>query len=168
MEIGTLGALWGTGGILLIVGYAAIRLTYPASEAFTYDFQWYHWGLLAANTAVVIYAKAYRGFQKGLSPRIAARVRYLRENPTLPRVALAPLFCLGYFHIARRKQISIVTLTVVMVVLILLVRLLGQPWRGIIDLGIVAGLAWGFITILFYTAKALTSKDFDYPPLIAK
>jgi hypothetical protein len=87
------------------------------------------------------YAKAYRGFQKGLSPRVAARARYLTDNPTVTRVVLAPLYCLGYFDTRRRKQTSMITLIFTMAGLILLVRLLEQPWRGIIDSGIAAGLA---------------------------
>jgi hypothetical protein len=151
----TLGALWGVGGVLAVLGYAAFRLTYPAIEAYSYNLEWYHWGLLALNMAVVAYAKAYRGFQKGLSPRIAARARYLRDNPTITRVLLAPLYCLGYFDTERPKQISMIILTFTMAGLILLVRLLQQPWRGILDTGIAAGLAWGFLTLSVYSVRAL-------------
>lgn len=159
-----LGALWGLGGILIVLGYAVLRLSGPAVEAFAHDLRWFHWGLLAGNTALVLYAKAYRGFQKGLSPRIAARVRYLRDNPTPLRMALAPFFCLGYFHIVRRKQISIIAITIAMTSFIFVIRLLGQPWKGLIDTGVVAGLAWGFLTILAYGYRALTSDAFTHSP----
>jgi hypothetical protein len=166
--MGKAGALWGVGGILFIVGYAVVRLAHPSVEAFSHELRWFHWLLLMGNTAFVVYAKAYRGFQKGLSPRIAARARSLRDEPTSLRVALAPLFCLGYFQIARRRQISMIAITISMVALIFLVRLLGQPWRGIIDTGIVVGLTWGFATIAVYSAKALTSETFAGSPLVPR
>ncbi len=164
--MGLLGALWGVGGVLLLLGYAVFRLTPPAIESFSYSWQWIHWLVLVLNTAVVLYFKAYRGFQKGLSPRIAARARYLRQNPTWPHVLAAPLYCMGYFHTVKRKQIATIMMTIGMVILIILVRFLSQPWRGIIDTGIALGLSWGFITILGYSAQALTAGEFRFSPQI--
>ncbi|MCP4428917.1 MAG: DUF2921 family protein [Chloroflexi bacterium] len=162
--MGLLGAFWGIGGVLLLLGVAVFRLTPPAIEAFSYPLQWGHWVVLIVNTAFVLYFKAFRGFQKGLSPRIAARARHLRQNPTWLRVLLAPLYCMGYFHTARRKQIATIMMTIMMVGLIVLVRFLEQPWRGIIDGGIAASLSWGFLTILGYGAQALTVAEFQFSP----
>jgi DMSO/TMAO reductase YedYZ heme-binding membrane subunit len=50
------------------------------------------------------------------------------------------------------------------VILVLLVRLIQQPWRGIIDLGVVVGLAWGLISLLVFSVLAFTSKVFPYSP----
>jgi hypothetical protein len=32
---------------------------------------------------------------------------------------------------------------------VLLINLLGQPWRGIIDSGVVVGLSWGLASLLW-------------------
>ncbi len=162
--MGLLGALWGVSGMLLLLGYAIFRLVPPAIAAFSHTFHWYHWVILIINTAFVLYFKAFRGFQQGLSPRIAARARYLRQQPTVLRILLAPLYCMGYFHIIKRKQIATIMMTVGMITLIILVRLLNQPWRGIIDGGIAVGLGWGFITILGYGVQALTGDEFEFSP----
>jgi F0F1-type ATP synthase membrane subunit a len=50
------------------------------------------------------------------------------------------------------------------VVLVLLVRAVPQPWRGIIDLGVVVGLAWGIISIVVFSIQAFFSDTFDYSP----
>ncbi len=162
--MGILGAIWGVGGVLALLGYAIFRLTPPTIDAFSHTFQWYHWTFLIINTAFVLYFKAFRGFQRGLSPRIAARARHLRQHPTLLAVLAAPLYCMGYFHIIKRKQIGTIMMTIGMIGLIILVRFAIQPWRGIIDGSIVLGLSWGFLTILGYSIQALTSKDFDVSP----
>lgn len=157
-----LGVFWGVAGILLLIGYAIVKLSGPALGAFSVQIAWYHWVLCLINAALVVYFKGYRGFQKGLSPRIAARAKYLAAHPTALRILLAPLFCMGYFHIIRRKQIVTILMTVGMVMLIILVRLLAQPWRGLIDAGILLGLSWGLITILVFSVRAFFSDEFDH------
>jgi hypothetical protein len=57
-------------------------------------------------------------------------------------------------------------MTVGMVILILLVRLLNQPWRGIVDAGIVIALSWGFVSLLIFSGQALVAEDFDHSPQI--
>ena len=49
------------------------------------------------------------------------------------------------------------------VLLILAVRLLPQPWHGIVDLGVVAGLSWGLAAIVLYGIHALTAHAFAHP-----
>jgi hypothetical protein len=44
------------------------------------------------------------------------------------------------------------------------VRLLAQPWRGIIDGGVVVGLAWGLVSLVVFGFQALTADEFPYAP----
>ncbi len=164
--MGLLGALWGVAGVLLLLAYAIFRLTPPTIEAFSYHFWWYHWAILLLNTALVAYLKGYRGFQKGLSPRIAARAKYINNHPNVLRLLMGPFYCIGYFHIIKKKQIITILMTIAMVILILLIRLLNQPWRGIIDAGVVIALSWGFISLLIFSIQAFTSEVFDYSPQV--
>jgi hypothetical protein len=39
-----------------------------------------------------------------------------------------------------------------------------QPWRGIIDAGVVLGLTWGMVSIVLFAAVAFGTGRFDYPP----
>lgn len=165
--MGVFGAIWGLGGVILLLIYTIYRLTPVAIEAFTDPFYWYHWTLLILNTGLMMLLEGYRGFQKGLSPRMAARAKYLARHPNILHVLLAPLFCMGYFHIVRRRQISTIVLTVVIIGFILLVRLLDQPWRGIVDVGVVAGLSWGLVSSAIFGMQAFTRKTFNHPPEIS-
>ncbi|NRB73301.1 MAG: hypothetical protein HRU46_02985, partial [Verrucomicrobiales bacterium] len=56
------------------------------------------------------------------------------------------------------------SLTIGIILLILLVRFLPQPWRGIVDFGVVLGLSYGLISFLVYTAKALFAPSFEVSP----
>ena len=57
-----------------------------------------------------------------------------------------------------------VVLLVMIVVFIIIAHQLPQPWRGILDLGVVVGLSWGLVTILVFSWLALTRDEFPYSP----
>jgi hypothetical protein len=158
------GALWGIVGVLMLLGSAVYRLSFLALDAFSYDFFWYHWVSFALIMLFMAYAEGFRAFQQGFSPRVAARAKYLRDNPRVAHVILAPLFCMGFFHATRRRQITSISVTAGIILLVLMVRLLPQPWRGIIDAGVIVGLAWGLVSLLIFAIKALSADEFGYSP----
>jgi len=162
--MGILGAIWGLTGVLLLLGSAVYRLTPLAIDAFSYAFTWYHWLSLFLILLFMAYAEGYRGFQKGFSPRVAARALYLKNHPRLLHSLLGPFFCMGFFHASRRRKITSFSVTSGIIVLIILVRFLAQPWRGIIDAGVVVGLAWGLVSLIIFSLQAFTSKEFLYLP----
>ncbi len=151
-------------GVLILLSSAVFRLAPLAVSAFLYHLYWYHWVSLALIILFMSYAEGYRGFQQRFSPRVAARARYLKEHPKVLHVLLAPFFCMGYFHATKRRRIISISLTVGIIVLVLLVRLLPQPWRGIIDAGVVLGLIWGIISLLIFCVNAFASRHFNYSP----
>jgi vacuolar-type H+-ATPase subunit I/STV1 len=153
--MGLVAALWGVGGFAALLGFAVYRLMPNALDAFSDGLQWQQWVAAVASIVVTAYFEGYRGFQKGLSPRLAARAQHLRRRPSLLRSVLAPLYCAGYFHAAKRRVLSAYSLTAMIVVFVLLVRLLDQPWRGIVDAGVVVGLTWGLVATLIFGGRVL-------------
>ncbi|KEA63512.1 hypothetical protein ADIMK_2291 [Marinobacterium lacunae] len=162
--LGAVAAIWGFVGICMLFGSAIYRLGPMAMDLPVQGFSWYHWAALIFSIIFMGFAEGYRGFQQNFSPRVAARIRYLSNNVTPMRVILAPVFCMGFFHAKRRRQIVSFCLTAGIVVLVLLVRQLDQPWRGIIDVGVVLGLSWGILSLAVFTYQAFTRNDFDYSP----
>jgi len=162
--VSRIGAIWGITGVVLLLGSAIYRLTPIALDAFSYDWLWYHWFSFALMLFFMAYAEGYRAFQQGFSPRVAARARYLRNHPNLLHAVLAPLFCMAYFHAPKRRQITSISVTAGIIVLVILVRLLDQPWRGIIDGTVVVGLAWGLLSLLMFGYQAFTQETFTYSP----
>ncbi|MDH3450827.1 MAG: hypothetical protein OEN20_00290 [Gammaproteobacteria bacterium] len=164
MKWGWVGVVWGLGGVIALLTMAVVRLTAIAIDAFQYPFDGWQWSVLIAHTAFMAHSEGYKGFQKSYAPRLVARARHLVAAPTPARIALAPLFCMGYFHATRRRLLSTYLLTVAIVVLIVVYHGLAQPWRGLLDFGVVVGLTWGIASILAFCVKALRRNDFDFSP----
>jgi len=162
--LGKIGAIWGIAGLSLLFGSALYRLYPYAQELCGMEFKWFHWAALAASLAFMGYAEGYKGFHLKFSPRAAARALYLKQNPTFARVLFAPLFCMGFFHATRKRKIVAYSLTTMIILLIILVRQLAQPWRGIVDAGVVLGLGWGLVSVWLFTLKAFFGKGFDVAP----
>jgi hypothetical protein len=161
---GNIGSIWGLAGVLALLLSACLRLWPKAVDALSYSFAWYHWAALVAIVIGMAYAEGYKGFQQAFSPRTAARARYLRQNPRIVHVILAPFFCMGYFYATRRRKITSISLTLGIIVLIVLVSFVSQPWRGIIDAGVVVGLAWGIVSLLAFGFRALGGDTYPYNP----
>ena len=146
--IRTAGVLWAIGGIAALLMYAAASLGKHTVVAIGTGLTSIEWAALIANAVFMGWAEGYRGFQKRFSPRVAARALNLHENPTPLRLLLAPLFCIGYFGATPRLRLTIWIGTGLIVLAVLLFNRIAQPWRGILDGGVMVGLTWGTISLL--------------------
>lgn len=158
-SLGMLAAFWGVGGAIALLGFAVVRMFNQCVDATKYPLDAWHIIVLVVWTFFMAYSEGYRGFQRGYSPRVAARALYLREHSTPLRFALAPLFCMGFFHAPRRRRITVVVLVFAISLLVVLFRQLPQPWRGVLDFGVVVGLTWGIIATLIYFFKYIHTAD---------
>ena len=149
-------ALWGVGGVLLLLFQAIYRLTPLAVEPLVLGTMTaFQWSLYVGWTLFNAYAEGYRGFQKSFSPRVAHRAMHLARNPKLLHVVLAPAFCMSLFHAKRRGKIVAWSVLIIVLILIISMRYLAQPWRGIVDAGVVVGLVWGAAAVGVFFARAL-------------
>ena len=157
-------ALWGVAWVSLLLGQAIWRLTPLALEPWlenqmTSGQQWLYIGWLIANA----YLEGYRGFQLRFSPRVVSRAVYLGHNPKPLWVILALPFCMSLFHSTRRQLTVSWVFIGALVLLITWVRSLPQPWRGMIDGGVVLGLAWGLGVIWVLCLRYLLGGDVPPP-----
>lgn len=149
---GRLAAAWGAAGVLALLGYAVWRVGAVAVAGLDHPWRAEHIALAVANVAFMAWSEGYRGFQKSFSPRCAARTKRLLEQPTPVRALLAPLFVMGYFAAPKRRLAAVYGLTVGIVVAVLAIHALPQPWRAALDLGVVVGLVWGMASYLLALA----------------
>jgi len=156
---GWLAAFWGVGGVIALLVYAAGRLAGQTQLALELEWSMLQWVVFIANTLFMAYSEGYRGFQKSFSPRTVARAMWLARNPDWISGLLAPLFCAGYFMADKRVRMVVWIGTFLIVILVLLLRLTPQPWRGIIDAGVVVGLSWGTVSLLFMFVRAVLSGE---------
>jgi hypothetical protein len=152
---GRIGAVWGIAGVVVLLGSAVARLTPFAVDAVRGGLTAVQWMAFVASVAFFAYTNGYRVFQQQWSPRIVARAQALAADPTPARIALAPLFCMAYFGATRKRQGIAWGVTLGVIGLIILVRRLAQPWRGIVDAGVVVGLGWAVVAIVWFAVRAL-------------
>lgn len=164
--MGFLGAIWGFTGVVSLLAFAIYRLAPRAWESLQSPLSGLQWAILVLFAAFMLVAEGYKGFQKKFSPRTAARVRYLKENPTALRVLLAPFFCMGFFFANRKTRITSFCLTTGIILLVALVRYLPAPWRGIVDFGVVLGLSYGILSFCAFTVLALRGEGISHSPEI--
>lgn len=145
-SIGSIAAFWGIIGVSAILLMAVSRMLGHVLEGFLeYEMGLPHYALLIPWLFFMVYSEGYKGFQKGFSPRVAARAYYLKSNATWLRALLAPLFCMAFFDSTRKRKIVVGCLLVGVTLLVVLFRQIPQPWRGVLDVGVVAGLSWGVV-----------------------
>jgi hypothetical protein len=161
---GIVGATWGLCGVLIILSYACVRLSGVAISAFEMPWSTLQWVVLVANTVFMVHSEGYRGFQRSFSPRVVARARHIMQAPSVTKVVLAPLFCMSYFGATRRRMFATYALSSGIVLMVLTFEYIPQPWRGILDVGVVAGLMWGIASLAAFVGRALTGRDHDVSP----
>ncbi len=162
--LGTVIALWGVLGVVVMLVQALMRLTPMASAALSSLHSPWQWALAIGWIAFNSYAEGYRGFHRGFSPRVIARALHLQRRPSLLRGVLAPLYCMSLFGASRRGLIVARVLLLGICALVAVVRMLDQPWRGIVDAGVVAGLALGVLSIGFHAWCVVCGKSAPVDP----
>jgi len=156
--------VWGIGGVILLLSQACWRLAMESRHAFVFDWGWIHYVVFAAIVVFMAYSEGYKAFQKQFSPRVVSRAWTLLDRCTWLQLLLAPLFCMGFFHAARKRKIITYCVTLGIILLIIGVRLMPHPWRGMVDVGVVIGLGWGLVAIVAFTLRAIKDPNWHYPP----
>jgi hypothetical protein len=165
--LGTIAAWWGLVGTVGLLVKVVIGLFPLAAGILEHKLGPLHWALVIMNVVFMAYSEGYRGFQKSFSPRVAARCVELRSQPTFIRTVFAPLYVIGFFSAPRRILLTVWGITFGVFLLVQLVRVLEQPWRGIVDAGVVAGLAWGAAATLALGVRALNAGNETAAPSTA-
>ena len=157
-------AIWAVAGFAWILLDAIIRLSMLAREGIAGGLTAMQWLTLILFVLFMAYTEGYRGFQRSFSPRTAARAYYLYRHPEVAPGFFAPLFCMGFFR-ATAKPLWFAWLgTTLIVLLIISLRFMPQPWRSIVDCGVVVGLSWGLISFLACTWRAFSQGSYPVSP----
>jgi hypothetical protein len=158
--ISILVGAWGVLGVALLLGQAAARLAVYAVEPIReHTLTFAQVGIYAAWTAVGLYFEGYRAFQKRFCPRVAARALHLGEHRRALHVAFAPLFCMGFFHANRRTKAVAWGTAIMILCFIAILRHVPQPWRGIVDGGVVPPLVWGTVAVVVLYVRGIAGAD---------
>lgn len=161
---GPVAAAWGALGFAALLVFAIVRLSGVIVAGAAERWEWTHWTLAALNAVFMAWSEGYRGFQLRFSPRTAARVKWLRHHPTLVRGLLAPLFVMAFFGAPRGRVVATWVLAAAIVVAIVVVHALPQPWRAALDIGVVIGLGWGLATFGWWLWRVFAAPGYPAAP----
>lgn len=163
---------WGAFGVAGYLLYGVKKVIPIVREGIGAIEASWQWGLLASVLAFFAYVEGYKGFQKGFAPRVVSRAWVVSEtNDAIPfwHKVLAPAFCIGYFHGTRRRVIASWMVTTIIFLVVVGVKRLSNPYRAIIDAGVMVGLLWvvcSIIVIFFKSIGSGAAPNFD--PAIPK
>jgi uncharacterized membrane protein YedE/YeeE len=148
---------WAYLGVIGLLGQSIFRLVPIALEPLrngpmTLLQNSVYWGWAVSS----IYLEGYRGFHLRFVPRVIRRARLLAQEPTPLRGALAPLYVMGFFDAPPADKRAAWGVTTAVLCAVFVVRTLGQPWRGIIDGGVVMGLGAGMVSLIATAHEAFT------------
>ncbi|MEO7904288.1 MAG: hypothetical protein ABIR91_00675 [Candidatus Saccharimonadales bacterium] len=149
------GAVWGVAGVGLLLLFAIVRLLPFVWELEISALDIWQWIAISGWSVFMLYSEGYMAFQKQFAPRVIARAQYIYRYGTPKQILLAPLFCVGYFNASVRRIAVAYGLLLGIIGLIAIVHFIPQPWRGVIDVGVILGLVYGIICLMFFAYKAL-------------
>jgi len=152
----TATAWYAVVGVVTLLAVAMVRLAPYALEALGSGLSGLQMGILITFVVWMAWAEGYRGFQKRYSPRVVSRALALGSERPSAWTLVAPIVAMGLLRGSRKVLITSWALTAMIVVFIIALRFTPQPWRGIVDAGVVVGLAWGTTAIVIFWIQALT------------
>jgi hypothetical protein len=155
-------AAFGLVQVTLFLGAAISRVTPYAVDAWTANLlsPWQK-VLFVGWATLMLYTEGYKGFHLRFCPRVVGRAIELGRRPRPLHLVLALPYCLSLFAATRKQLIARWTFIACLYSLIAVVRHLAQPWRGIVDGGVVVGLVWGVVGLWWFFGQHLAGRFQD-------
>jgi hypothetical protein len=114
------------------------------------------WVALLLSVSLFGYGEGYRALHLRFVPKLLERAQRLCAAPRTPVEALlAPLHALGLVHATRSTRVQAWLSVALIVLAVLAVRTLPEPWRGVIDAGVAVALCIGLGSLTLGSARAL-------------
>lgn len=158
---------WGVIGVISILANAIKRLLPIAIEPFIKrDLTPLQLAICCAWTSYMVYVEGYKAFQLKFSPLAVSRAFTLTENPSMIKYLLAGPYCMGLFAATKKRMITSWSITGSVFVIAVLVKKLPYPWRSIVDMGVVGGLSYGTLSIVWQFMRALFGTMPDVDPCL--
>ena len=155
-------ALWGVLQVLSILLNAVKRLRERALLPLKKrDLNMTQWCLYFASIVVMMYKEGYEAFQLKWAPLVVKRAFMLGSSPdyplTIANVLLAGPYAMGMFCATRNRMIVSWSVTIGVTSLVQVVKKMPYPYRNIVDAGVVFGLSYGSIALLWTFGHTLHS-----------
>jgi len=154
-------ASWGILSVVGVIGNALRRLVPIALEPVLMgDLSIFQWISYVAWVATMIYTEGYKGFQQKFSPLVVKRAFTIEKNPGFLGInyILAGPYSMGLFGATKKRMTISWAISLGVMGLVMAVKRLPYPWRGILDAGVVSGLTYGTLSILVIFVQAMRGR----------
>jgi len=154
-------ACWSVLQVVCILANALKRLVPVAIEPLIKnDMQPVHWAMYVGWSLYMGYVEGYQAFQLKFSPLVVQRAFGLSTRLNPLNCVLAGPYAMGLFGATKKRMIVGWSITAAVFALVKIVKRLPYPYRAIVDAGVVCGLSYGTLSILWLSARAM----FGYEP----
>lgn len=147
-------AMWAVFGVAATLLEAIYRVSARAIVTLSSGLSVTEWMAFFITVLLLGYFEGYRALQKRFVPHVVARALeagHLR-NPLW--VLFAPLYALSLMGAERRAFLRAWVSVALIASAVLVVRILPEPWRGIIDGAVAIALSMGLIALAVQFKKA--------------
>ena len=139
---------WAVAGVCALFAEAIVQLGRRGIATLRAGLEPEEWLALVLLSAAFLYGEGVGALERRWVPGLVARARELSAGSARWQRALAPLYAMSLVG-AERKSSGRAWLGVGLIILaVLLVRALPEPWRGIVDFAVALALLWGLGAIV--------------------
>lgn len=139
--------LWALLGVSGLFAWAVVRLGSRGIDTVRGGLEPGEWVVGVLLVVGLAYGEGLEALDRRWVPKLVERVRRLRDDPRWLLWMLAPFYGLALIGGGRKELLRGWIGTSAVVTAVLIVRTFPEPWRGIVDLGVAAALAWGMMAI---------------------
>ncbi len=139
---------WAVIGVSALFATASYRLGERGVAVIRDGLGGWEWLALAGLTLAFVYGEGFLALDRKWVPGLMRRARELEDERSVVLRLLAPLYGLSLIGAPPAKLLPSWLGTLAIVGAILVIRVLPDPWRGIVDFAVAAALAWGLVAIL--------------------
>lgn len=139
---------WAVIGVSALFATATYRLGERGVAVIRDGLGGWEWMALAGLTLVFVYGEGFLALDRKWVPGLMRRARELKDERSVVLRLLAPLYGLSLIGAPPAKLLPSWLGTLAIVGAVLVIRVLPEPWRGIVDFAVAAALGWGLVAIL--------------------
>ena len=155
--LGVVGLVWSVGGVSVLLLGGVFSVLPHALEIEPAQRSPAEWAALVAFGLFMLVGKGYFGFHRSFSPRTAGRAWELSRDRRPLVIALGPLYAMCLVMAPRPRMLRSWALVLAIAAIVPLVGAQPQPWRGIVDIGVVLGLGVGLASFWWHAWRWPTS-----------
>ncbi len=150
-------------GVAAVLGWAAWRLGARGLAVVREGLTPTQWQVLAVLVLAFVIGEGVVALQRRWLPKVAGRAAMLSSRAPIALRVAAPAHAFGLVGVPMRVAVRAWLGVAAVVLAVLAVRALPDPWRGMIDLAVAAALAWGAVAALSIGVRLLRGTTQSLP-----